>query len=346
MCYNSVYEVLIMILITGGTGYIGSHTVCELLKLGKEVLIIDNLYNSKIEVLGNIEKITGKTPKFILGDLCNADIVNKIFEENEIESVIHFAGLKAVGESVSMPLYYYENNIYGTLNLLNAMKKHNVKKLVFSSSATVYGMTNKAPFKEDMPTSATNPYGRTKLFIEHILNDLYVSDDSWNIVILRYFNPVGADESGLIGENPNGMPNNIMPIISKTAAGEIERMFVFGDDYNTADGSCIRDFIHITDLAMGHVKALELLENGKCEVNTINLGTGNGYSVFELIKAFEKASGRKIQYSVGPRRTGDVPITFADATLAKEKLGWSAKYGIEKICEDAWRWQKNCSNIK
>lgn len=335
-----------MVLVTGGTGYIGSHTVCELLNENREVVIVDNLYNSKIDVLNNIEKITGKKPVFIKADLCDANKVDEIFKKYDIDSVIHFAGLKAVGESVSMPLFYYENNIYGTLNLLNSMKKHNVKKLVFSSSATVYGMNNTPPLKENMPTSATNPYGRTKLFIEYILNDLYISDNSWNIVILRYFNPVGAHESGLIGENPNGMPNNIMPIISKTAIGEFEQMYVFGNDYDTPDGSCIRDFIHISDLADGHLKALNYIDDNSNGILTVNLGTGNGYSVFELISAYEKVSGRKINYKVADRRVGDVPVNFADPSLAKEKLGWSAKYGIEKICEDAWRWQQNSAQKK
>ncbi len=330
-----------MILVTGGTGFIGSHTVCELIENGKEAVIVDNLSNSSDDVLDKIKKITGVKPAFVKGDLCDKALCDRLFKEYVIDSVIHFAGLKAVGESVQKPLEYYENNVYGTLNLLDAMRKNSVKKIVFSSSATVYGMKNTPPLKEDMPLSATNPYGRTKLFIEEILNDLYASDNGWSIVKLRYFNPVGAHPTGIIGEAPSGYPNNIMPVILRTAAGKIEQMCVFGADYDTPDGSCIRDYIHITDLAKGHIKALEYIEKTGAGCVAVNLGTGRGYSVFELIGAFERVTGKKVNYRVGERRKGDVAVCYADPTKAKELFGWTAEKGIDSMCEDAWRFQQN-----
>lgn len=326
------------ILVTGGAGYIGSHTCVELLNENEEVIIVDNFLNSKPEALNRIKKITGKEFKFYEFDLLDKENINKIFNENKIESVIHFAGLKAVGESVKKPLWYYHNNLTGTFNLLEVMKEHNVKKFVFSSSATVYGMAE-VPIKEDSPLSTTNPYGSTKLMIEQILRDVFVADNSWSIALLRYFNPIGAHESGLIGEDPNGIPNNLMPYISQVAASKLKCLNVFGNDYPTPDGTGVRDYIHVVDLALGHLKALEKINKGT-GIDAYNLGTGIGYSVLDVVKAFEKASGVKVEYKVVPRRAGDIAECYADATKAYNILGWKAKRTIEEMCIDAWKWQK------
>ena len=331
------------ILVTGGAGYIGSHTLIALIEAGFEPIVVDNLCNSKKESLKRVEKITGKKIKFYENDVRDAKAMDKIFSKNNIDSVIHFAGLKAVGESVQKPMEYYDNNLASTFVLIDAMKKHNVKKIVFSSSATVYGASETVPLKEGMPTGATNPYGRTKLFIEEILRDLYVSDNSWSITLLRYFNPIGAHISGTIGEDPKGIPNNLMPYISQVAVGKLEKLHVFGDDYKTVDGTGVRDYIHVVDLAAGHVKAVQwVLGNEGCE--EINLGTGNGTSVLELKNAFEKASGKDVPFVIDPRRPGDLGEVYADASKAKELLGWEAKLNIERMCEDSWRWQKNNPN--
>ena len=329
------------ILVTGGTGYIGSHTSIELLKSGYEIIIVDNFCNSKPEVLNRIEELSGKKPKFYEVDLLDKVGLRKVFEENSIDAVIHFAGLKAVGESVEKPIEYYHNNITGTLILCDVMREFGVKKIVFSSSATVYGMNNKVPFSEEMPTaSATNPYGSTKLFIEQILTDIFVSDNEWSIALLRYFNPIGAHESGRIGEDPNGIPNNLMPYITQVAVGKMEFLRVFGDDYDTHDGTGVRDYIHVVDLANGHLKAVEkvLADTG---VNAYNLGTGIGYSVLDVVKAFEKASGQKVPYKIVERRAGDIGSCYADATKAFKELGWKAEKNLEDMCADSWRWQKN-----
>ena len=326
------------VLVTGGMGYIGSHTVVELLNEGQEVIIVDNLYNSKELVKERIEAITGKSPKFYNCDVLDKDSLNKIFEENRVEAVIHFAGYKAVGESVAKPLEYYHNNIGSTLVLLEVMRSHGVKNFVFSSSATVYGDAKIIPITEDSPLSATNPYGRTKLMIEEILRDLYTSDSSWNIALLRYFNPVGAHKSGTIGEDPCGIPNNLMPFITKVAIGELKELSVFGDDYDTVDGTGVRDYIHVVDLAKGHLKALDKLKTNSGLV-TYNLGTGKGYSVLQVVEAFSKASGRKIPYKIAPRRPGDIATCYADPKKANEDLGWKAEKEIEEMCEDSWRWQ-------
>lgn len=320
------------ILVTGGTGYIGSHTCVELIKEGHDVIIVDNLSNSKIEVVDYIREITGYTCKFYETDILDRVGLQKVFSENKIDSVIHFAGLKAVGESCSIPLLYYRNNISGTIILLEVMQEFGVKDIVFSSSATVYGVPKEVPLKEDFPLSTTNPYGATKLMIEGILKDLYASDNSWNITILRYFNPIGAHESGLIGEDPNGIPNNLMPYITKVASKQLPVLGVFGNDYDTHDGTGVRDFIHVVDLAIGHVKALEHM-NG-CQV--FNLGTGNGYSVLDLVNAFIKVNGVDVPYVIKERRPGDIAENYADPTKAKEVLGWSAKYGIEEMCRSSW----------
>ncbi|WP_288222132.1 UDP-glucose 4-epimerase GalE [uncultured Clostridium sp.] len=331
------------IFITGGLGYIGSHTAIELLNAGYDVIIADNLYNSKILVLDKIKKLTGKSPKFYKIDLVNEVDVDKIFNENNITSVIHFAAYKAVGESCEFPIEYYYNNITSTLAVLKAMKKYNVKKIVFSSSATVYGDSKIVPIKEDFPLSATNPYGRTKLIIEDILKDIYKSDKTWNIVILRYFNPVGAHESGEIGEDPNGIPNNLMPYIIKVASGELKEVSVFGGDYETLDGTGVRDYIHVVDLAMGHIKALEKL-NSNPGLVIYNLGTGKGYSVLDMIKVFSKISGKDIPYKIVERRPGDIAICYSDPSKANSELGWNAQKSIEEMCEDSWLWKKNNSN--
>ncbi|MBQ6816212.1 MAG: UDP-glucose 4-epimerase GalE [Clostridia bacterium] len=331
------------ILVTGGAGYIGSHTCIEMLKAGHNVVVIDNLDNSSYESLKRVEEITGKKVKFYQDDVRDMAALEKIFSENEIEAVIHFAGLKAVGESVAKPIEYYDNNLISTLMLLEVMRNFGVKKFVFSSSATVYGVSKTMPLKEGMPTGAINPYGRTKLFIEEMLRDLYVSDNSWGIAILRYFNPIGAHSSGKIGEDPKGIPNNLMPYIAQVAVGRRSELHVFGDDYNTPDGTGVRDYIHVCDLAAGHVKAVEwALKNTKCD--EFNLGTGNGTTVLELKNAFEKASGVEVPYVIDPRRPGDLDEVYADAKKAEEILGWTAKLSVEDMCRDTWNWQKNNPN--
>lgn len=332
------------ILVTGGAGYIGSHTSIELLQAGYDIVIVDNFCNSKPESLNRIKELTGKKPKFYEVDILDREGLNKVFDENNIEAVIHFAGLKAVGESIEKPIEYYENNISGTLVLCDVMRKHNVKKIVFSSSATVYGMNNKVPFSEDMPTaSATNPYGSTKLFIEQILSDIYVSDNEWSVALLRYFNPIGAHESGRIGEDPNGIPNNLMPYITQVAVGKRKELSVFGNDYDTHDGTGVRDYIHVVDLAKGHLKAVGkvLSSNG---VEAYNLGTGIGYSVLDVVNSFEKASGQKVPYKIVERRAGDIATCYADATKALKELGWKAEKNLDDMCRDSWRWQKNNPN--
>ena len=331
------------VLVTGGAGYIGSHTCVEMLDAGYDVVVVDNLDNSSKESLNRVEKITGKKVKFYENDVRDKQGLRKIFSENKIEAVIHFAGLKAVGESVKKPMMYYSNNIDSTLVLIDVMNEFGVKKIVFSSSATVYGVAKEMPLKEGMPTGAINPYGRTKLFIEEILRDLYVSDNEWSIALLRYFNPIGAHKSGIIGEDPKGIPNNLMPYIAQVAVGKLEKLHVFGNDYKTVDGTGVRDYIHVVDLAKGHVKAVGyVLENKGCEA--INLGTGNGTSVLELRDAFVKASGVDIPYVIDPRRPGDPDEVYADANKAKELLGWTAELGVDEMCEDTWRWQSQNPN--
>ena len=328
------------ILVTGGTGYIGSHTSIELLNRGEEIVIVDNLSNSKIEMCDKIKEITGKDFKFYQVDLLDKENLKKVFEENEINEVIHFAGLKAVGESCEKPIEYYHNNITGTLILLELMKEFNCKKIVFSSSATVYGNPKTVPIKEDFPLSTTNPYGSTKLMIEQILTDVQKSDDEWSVILLRYFNPIGAHKSGKIGENPNGIPNNLMPYINYVACGKLDHLNVLGNDYNTPDGTGVRDYIHVVDLAMGHLKAIDKVRNSK-GVMAYNLGTGIGYSVLDIVKAFEKANDIKIKYEIAPRRAGDIAICYADPTKAKEELGWQATKNLEQMCKDSWRYTKN-----
>ena len=326
------------ILVTGGAGYIGSHTCLELLNEGFEVVVVDNLANSKKEALKRVEEITGKKLSFFEVDLLDPDKLEFVFAEHNIDAVIHFAGYKAVGESVSKPLSYYHNNITGTLYLCEAMKKYGVKNLVFSSSATVYGDPETVPIKEDFPLSATNPYGRTKLFIEEILRDVHVADGKWNIALLRYFNPVGAHPSGHIGEDPNDIPNNLMPYISQVAVGKLDKLSIFGDDYPTKDGTGVRDYIHVVDLAIGHIKALEALEK-EPGLLTYNLGTGKGHSVLEMVKAFEQATGQDIPYQITDRRPGDIAACYADPQKAKEELGWEADKDIVDMCRDTWKWQ-------
>jgi UDP-glucose 4-epimerase len=327
------------ILVTGGAGYIGSHTSVELLNAGYDIVILDNFSNSKVESLNRVEELTGKSFKIYEIDLLNREDIEYVFKENQIDAVIHFAGLKAVGESVSLPLHYYHNNITGTINLCETMKKYGVKNLVFSSSATVYGIPEQVPILEGFPLEATNPYGRTKLMIEDILRDLYVSDPEWSIALLRYFNPIGAHSSGRIGEDPNGIPNNLMPYITQVAIGKLAELQVFGNDYPTVDGTGVRDYIHVVDLANGHLAALnKVMEmNG---VEAYNLGTGRGYSVLEIVDAFENASGVKIPYKIVDRRPGDVAECYADVAKANVELGWKAERGIEEMCQDSWRWQK------
>ncbi len=331
------------ILVTGGAGYIGSHTCVELLKNGYEVVVIDNLCNSMKEAIKRVEKIAGKNIVFYDSDIRDKQCLKNIFSQNKIDAVLHFAGLKSVGESCKKPLEYYDSNVYGTIVLCEIMKEFGVKNLVFSSSATVYG-ENTVPYNETMSRGRiTNPYGKTKAMIEEILEDLQKSDNDFNISILRYFNPIGAHESGLIGENPVGVPNNIMPYISQVACGKLSKLTVFGNDYDTKDGTCIRDYIHVVDLAKGHIKALKrLFEKGG--ISKYNLGTGKGYSVLELIEAFEKASGVKVKYEFGKRRSGDIAMCYASVEKAKEELDWEAEYGIIKMCEDSWNWQKNNPN--
>ena len=328
------------VLVTGGAGYIGSHTCVELLNNGHDVIIVDNLSNSKPEVINRIKELTGKDFKFYKADILNKKEIEQIFNENNIEAVIHFAGLKAVGESVELPLKYYYNNVTGTLVLCEVMQKHNVKKMVFSSSATVYGKPKTVPITEDFPLSATNPYGRTKLMIEEILRDIYISDNDWSIALLRYFNPIGAHESGRIGEDPNGIPNNLMPYITQVAIGKRERLNVFGDDYDTHDGTGVRDYIHVVDLAKGHLKALEKVMATK-GVEAYNLGTGVGYSVLDVVRKFEKVTGKKIPYVITSRRPGDIDKCYADPTKACKELRWKAEKTLEDMCKDAWNWQKN-----
>ncbi|GAB1369805.1 UDP-glucose 4-epimerase GalE [Azonexus hydrophilus] len=327
-----------MILVTGGTGYIGSHTVVELLAAGKDVLILDNYANSSPKVLERIAKISGRAPAFREGDIRDADGLRALFAAHRIEAVIHFAGLKAVGESVEQPLTYYDNNVNGTLCLLQAMRQAGVRRLVFSSSATVYGDPHRVPIREDFPLQATNPYGRSKLMVEEMLRDLQRAEADWQIAILRYFNPVGAHPSGLIGENPNGIPNNLMPFVAQVAVGKRAQLSVFGNDYPTPDGTGVRDYIHVVDLAQGHLAALAALARSGQSL-TVNLGTGQGYSVLDMVRAFEAASGRPVPYQIVARRAGDIATCYADPQLAGELLGWQARRGIGEMCADAWRWQ-------
>ncbi|MBQ3852285.1 MAG: UDP-glucose 4-epimerase GalE [Lachnospiraceae bacterium] len=332
------------ILVTGGAGFIGSHTVVELLTSGKEVVILDNLSNSNEKVLGRIEAITGKKPSFYNADIRDRDALNDIFAKEDISAVIHFAGLKAVGESVAKPWEYYDNNVTGTLTLVDVMRKHGCKNIIFSSSATVYGNPAFVPITEECPKGqCTNPYGWTKSMLEQILSDIQKADNEWNVILLRYFNPIGAHKSGTIGENPNGIPNNLMPYITQVAVGKLPELGVFGNDYDTPDGTGVRDYIHVVDLAIGHVKALDKIDE-KCGLKIYNLGTGTGYSVLDIVKNFEEATGVKIPYSIKPRRPGDIASCYSDASLAKKELGWTAKYGIKEMCEDSWRWQKNNPN--
>ncbi len=331
------------ILLTGGAGYIGSHTCVELLISGYEVVVADNLSNSSKESLKRVKEITGKDVKFYKADILDKKAMRKVFSKNKIDVVIHFAGLKAVGESVKEPLKYYENNIAGTVALCEVMNEFSCKKIVFSSSATVYGVAEKMPLTEDMPLGAINPYGRTKLFIEDILRDITVSDNEWSVALLRYFNPIGAHPSGLIGEDPKGIPNNLMPYVAQVAVGRLKELSVFGNDYDTADGTGVRDYIHVVDLARGHVKAVDFVAKQNC-CEAINLGTGNGTSVLELVVAFEEASGVKVPYKIVDRRPGDPAKVYANADKAKELLGWTAEFDIKQMCKDSWNWQSNNPN--
>jgi len=326
------------ILVTGGAGYIGSHTCVELINSGYDVVVVDNLLNSSLESIKRVEKLTNYNIVFYKIDIRNKVLLEKVFKEHRIDGVIHFAGLKAVGESVEKPIEYYGINVGGTIILTEVMKKFNCKTFVFSSSATVYGNPHTVPIKEDFPLSATSPYGRSKLMIEEFLQDVFASDDSWHIALLRYFNPAGAHKSGMIGEDPNDTPNNLIPYISQVAIGKLKKLNIFGDDYDTLDGTGVRDYIHVVDLAKGHIKALQALEK-KPRILTVNLGTSNGYSVLDIIKAFEKASGRKIPYKIGSRRSGDIATCYADPSYAIEVLDWNAEYGLNQMCEDTWRWQ-------
>ena len=329
------------VLVTGGAGYIGSHTVVELLNENKEVIVVDNFSNSKPEMLDKIKKITNKDFKFYELDYSNKEKMDKVFAENKIDSVIHFAGYKAVGESVEKPIEYYTNNVSGTLNLLDVMRKHNVKTIIFSSSATVYGDPEVVPLTEMCKIGGTtNPYGSSKLFIEQILKDVYKSDNTWDVCILRYFNPIGSHESGIIGEEPQGRPNNLMPYIVRVASGELEELSIFGNDYNTPDGTGVRDYIHVVDLAKGHIKALEKLDKEKSGIYIYNLGTGKGYSVLDMVHAFEKTTGQKIKYKITERRAGDIATCYADATKAKEELNWVAEKTLEDMCRDSWNYIK------
>jgi UDP-glucose 4-epimerase len=327
-----------MILVTGGTGFIGSHTVVELLSAGHEVLILDNLSNSRPDVVDRIATITGKRPEFVEGDIRDADMLDTLFTRHSFSAVIHFAGLKAVGESVSKPLEYYENNVHGSMVLFQAMMRHGVKRLVFSSSATVYGDPESLPIREDAPLRATNPYGRTKLMIEEILEDIVQANKEWQVAILRYFNPIGAHKSGLIGEAPNGIPNNLLPYVAQVATGKLARLSVFGHDYPTPDGTGVRDYIHVVDLALGHLKALDHL-GAHSGLHVYNLGTGQGYSVLEIVRAFEQASGRDVPYLLAARRPGDIASCYADPEKAGKELGWKAERSLAEMCADAWRWQ-------
>ena len=330
------------ILVTGGCGYIGSHTVLELLNKNYDVVVVDNFSNSNPEGLRRVQQITGKTVTFYEADIRDAETMDKIFSTHKFDAVIHFAAFKAVGESCRLPLKYYENNISGTVSLLQIMEKHNVKKVVFSSSATVYGDPERLPLDETCRLSTTNPYGSTKLMMEMIMQDLYKADNAWNIILLRYFNPVGAHESGLIGEDPKGIPNNLMPYVAQVASGKLACINVFGDDYDTPDGTGVRDYIHVVDLALGHIAAIEgCQESG---VHIYNLGTGRGYSVLEMIKAFEKACGKTLPYKIAPRRSGDIASCYAAPDKAKNELGWEAKFGIEEMCASQWKWQSGNPN--
>ena len=327
-----------MILVTGGTGYIGSHTVVELMQAGFDILIVDNFCNSKESVLGRIERIAGRRPGFVEADVRDRDAMQTLFSRHRFDAVIHFAGLKSVGESVAQPLRYFDNNVHGSLVLFETMAEAGVKTLVFSSSATVYGDPHAVPIREDFPLSATNPYGRSKLIIEEVLGDIARADAAWRIALLRYFNPVGAHDSGLIGEDPHGVPNNLMPYIAKVAVGNLAELSVFGSDYPTHDGTGVRDYIHVVDLARGHLAALKALTIAE-GVLTVNLGTGQGYSVLDVVRAFEKASGRKVPYRIVARRPGDIAACYADPSLAKTLLGWQAQFGLDEMCRDAWLWQ-------
>ena len=331
------------ILVTGGAGFIASHTNVELLNAGYDVVVVDNLVNSSRESVARVEELTGKKISFYEEDLLNEKAIDAIFEKENLDCVMHFAALKAVGESCQMPLRYFDNNLTGTLNLLKVMEKHGVKSIVFSSSATVYGKPESVPIREDFPLSVSNPYGRTKLIIEDMLRDIYKSDNEWDIALLRYFNPIGAHESGMIGENPHGIPNNLLPYVAKVAAGQLECVNVFGDDYDTPDGTGVRDYIHVVDLANGHVKAVNyILTNPGLDV--INLGTGKGYSVLDMVKAFSKACGRDLPYEIKPRRAGDVAMCYADPSKAERVLGWKAERGLDEMCQDSWRWQSQNPN--
>jgi len=334
---------IMKILVTGGAGYIASHTDLELLNAGYEVVAVDNLSNSSAEAIRRVERLAGKSIKFYENDIRDKNALDNIFENENIDAVIHFAGLKAVGESCEIPLAYYDNNLNGTITLLEIMEKHRVKNLVFSSSATVYGDPETVPITEEFPLSATNPYGRTKLMIEDILRDVYAADKSWNIAILRYFNPIGAHESGEIGEDPNGIPNNLVPYIAKVAMGILDKIHVFGNDYDTPDGTGIRDYIHVVDLAIGHIKAIEKLTQ-KPGLVTYNLGTGRGYSVLEVIHNYEKACKKKLPYVIDPRRPGDIAVSYADPSKAERELGWKATRGIEEMCRDSYNWQRKNPN--
>ena len=328
------------ILVTGGAGYIGSHTVVELQNSGYDVIVCDNLSNSSRTSLERVKMITGKDVPFYLADIRDRDALNDIFEKEQIDSVIHFAGLKAVGESVAKPWEYYDNNITGTLTLIDVMRKHNVKNIIFSSSATVYGIPEYSPITEDFPKGqCMHPYGWTKSMLEQILSDMHTSDPSWNVVILRYFNPIGAHKSGLIGEDPSGIPNNLMPYVTQVAVGKRPELGVFGNDYNTHDGTGVRDYIHVVDLAVGHVKALRMIDEN-AGLKIYNLGTGTGYSVLDIVHNFEDATGVPVPYSIKPRRPGDIDIYYASPKKARDELGWEAQYGVKEMCEDSWRWQK------
>ena len=326
------------VLVTGGAGYIGSHTVLELLQAGFEPVVLDNLYNASPEALARVKSLTGKEFPFYQADIRDREALDRIFRAEAPEAVIHFAGLKAVGESVQIPLKYFDNNLSGTITLLMAMQQAGCRKIVFSSSATVYGKPQSVPIREDFPLSATNPYGRTKLIIEQMLSDLYVSDPSWDIILLRYFNPIGAHESGQIGEDPDGIPNNLLPYVAKVAVGRLEKVNVFGNDYDTPDGTGVRDYIHVVDLARGHVKALEKITSHP-GLQVYNLGTGNGYSVLDIIRAFSRACGHEIPYVIAPRRPGDIDMCYADPEKAFRELGWKAEYDLDKMCADTWNWQ-------
>lgn len=332
------------ILVTGGAGYIGSHTCVELLDAGYEVVILDNLYNSSKKAVDRIEEITGKKVTFYENDMLDKEALEKIFSVENIDAVIHFAGLKAVGESVAKPLEYYKNNITGTLTLVEVMREHNCKNIIFSSSATVYGDPAFIPITEECPKGTpTNPYGWTKSMLEQILTDIHTSDNEWNVILLRYFNPIGAHKSGMIGEDPKGIPNNLLPYVAQVAIGKLECVGVFGDDYDTPDGTGVRDYIHVVDLALGHVKALDKIKENP-GVKVYNLGTGNGYSVLDVIKAFSKACGHDVPYQIKPRRPGDIATCYSDASLAKKELNWEAKFGIEEMCADSWNWQSKNPN--